>query len=197
MSSEVPPNPITNVFNEKDWIPTSSGSSSSTNAINTNITATDADGTFYPTFVSSTSGYKPQLVDSGMTYNPSTNTLTVGTLIGATSGTVTNAVTSDNVKVASGAVNTDYFPTFVSATTGASLPILADSALKYNPFTDTLYAGTFNGTVSGNIATATTADNVKIAQGTVNTDFQDKKVTGFDLGEDVIAILLDSNELLW
>ena len=127
MSSEVPPKPITNVFNEKDWIHTASGSSSSsTNAINTNITATDADGTFYPTFVSATSGYKPQLVDSGMTYNPSTNTLTVGTLIGATSGTVTNAVTSQNVVVASGSSNTDYFPTFVSAATGASLPSYID-----------------------------------------------------------------------
>ena len=31
----------------------------------------------------------------------------------------------------------------------------------------------------------------------VNTDFKDKKIVQFDIAEDVTAILLDSNEVLW
>ena len=51
MSSEPRPNPITNTFNVKDWIPsTSSGNSdfatNATNAVNTNITSTNQSGTF-------------------------------------------------------------------------------------------------------------------------------------------------------
>ena len=173
MSSEPPPYPITTTFNEKDWIPaTTSGGSSNfainaTNAVNTNITSTNTAGTFFPTFVSNTTGNLPQLVDDGMSYNPSTNTLTVGTLIGTVSG---NIQTADNVKIALGTVNTDYYPTFVTAT-GSSMPEFIDTQLKYNPFTDTLTVGTLIGTVSGNISTATTADNMKISLGNVNTDY--------------------------
>ena len=65
MSSQPPPNPITNDFNEANW-QVQSSNSNARDAINTQITATDANGTFYPTFVSDTSGFKPRLVDSGV-----------------------------------------------------------------------------------------------------------------------------------
>lgn len=47
-------------------------------ASTTTITNTSTDATFYPTFVSATSGNLPQLVDSDFTYNPSNGNLVVG-----------------------------------------------------------------------------------------------------------------------
>jgi hypothetical protein len=111
MASEPPPFPLTTVFNVADWIHVATGSggnsdfaTNSTNSVNTqnvNITATNTAGTYFPTFVASQSGNNPELVDSNMTYNPATNTLTVGTLVGAVSGNITNAVTSEKVVIAS------------------------------------------------------------------------------------------------
>ena len=186
MSSEPPPNPITNVFNVTDWIHVASGGGNSdfatnaTNSVNTqnvNITATDAAGTYYPTFVGSTSGNNPELIDNNMTYNPSTNTLTVGTLVGAVSGNITNAVTSNKVVIASNvADNTNYYPTFVTGSTSSSLPVLTGT-MRYNPFSDTFTAtnitatGTLSGSFSGTIATATTANNLKISQTASTSDF--------------------------
>jgi hypothetical protein len=187
MSSEPPPNPITNVFNVTDWIHVASSgggnsdfATNSTNSVNTqnvNITSTDSAGTYYPTFVGATSGNNPELVDSNMTYNPSTNTLTVGTLVGAVSGNITNAVTSDKVVIASNvADNQSYYPTFVTGSVSSSLPVLTGT-MRYNPFSDTFTAtnitatGTLSGTFTGTIATATTANNVKIAQTASTDDF--------------------------
>lgn len=48
------------------------------NATNTAITDTSTNATFYPTFVSSITGDLPQLVDSNLTYNPSTDIMTFG-----------------------------------------------------------------------------------------------------------------------
>ena len=49
-----------------------------TNATNTAITASATNSTFYPTFVSATTGNLPQLVDTNLTYNPSTDVMTFG-----------------------------------------------------------------------------------------------------------------------
>ena len=174
MSSEPPPFPITTTYNEKNWIPeTISGSSNfstnATNAVNTNITATNTAGTYFPTFVSNTTGNLPQLVDSSMFYDPSTNTLTVGTLVGTVSGSISNAVTSANVAVTAGTLNQDYFPTFVTGA-GPSLPVFTDSQMTYNPVTDTLTVGTLVGTVSGSISNAVTSSNVVVTAPSLNQD---------------------------
>lgn len=56
-----------------------------TNADNVAVAATSVNATFYPTFVDATTGDNAIEVDTDLTYNPSTNTLTVPTLV-ATSG---------------------------------------------------------------------------------------------------------------
>jgi hypothetical protein len=49
--------------------------STATDATNTAITASSTNASFYPTFVSATTGNLPQLVDTDLTYNPSTNVM--------------------------------------------------------------------------------------------------------------------------
>ena len=56
-----------------------------TNADNVAVSASSVNATFYPTFVDATSGDQAIEVDTDLTYNPSTNTLTVPNLV-ATSG---------------------------------------------------------------------------------------------------------------
>ena len=55
------------------------------------ISSTNSNGTYYPSFVSSTSGAQTGLVDSNFTYNPSTNTLTATNF----EGTATKAKYAD------------------------------------------------------------------------------------------------------
>lgn len=55
-----------------------------TNANNVTTTATSTNATFYPTFVDATTGNNAIEVDTDLTYNPSTNTLTVPTLVATT-----------------------------------------------------------------------------------------------------------------
>jgi hypothetical protein len=55
-----------------------------TNATNVGITAVSTNAAYYPTFVSATSGNNPVAVDADLTYNPSTNTLTAGTVTATT-----------------------------------------------------------------------------------------------------------------
>ena len=70
-----------------------------TNASNVGITEDNStDASFYPSFVNGTSGNKAHKVDSGLTYNPSTGTLTSagfqGTLTGNASGLSSTLVVS-------------------------------------------------------------------------------------------------------
>ena len=57
---------------------------SATNASNVAVTASSTNASFYPTFVSATTGNLAIAVDSDLTYNPSTNTLTAGTVTATT-----------------------------------------------------------------------------------------------------------------
>ena len=68
-----------------DWI--AANTTSVLNAINvgTNVNASNSDQ--FVTFVELSSGNNPIRVDAGIKYNPSTNTLTVGNIVGDISGT--------------------------------------------------------------------------------------------------------------
>ena len=100
----------------------------------------------------------------GLSFNPSTNTLTVANLTGlaslATSATTAlNATNTVNVGVTNNTTtNATYYLGFVSATSG-NLPLQVDSStLTFNPFTNTLTVDNLNGLAS--LATsATTALN--------------------------------------
>ncbi len=80
----------------------------STNVGVTNNTTTNA--TYYPTFVSATSGNLPLQVDSAtLTFNPSTNTLTVPNLSG-TASLATSATTALNSTQLNGQLASFYYP---------------------------------------------------------------------------------------
>jgi hypothetical protein len=55
-----------------------------TNANNVAVSASSVNATFYPTFVDATTGNQSVEVDTDLTYNPSTNTLTAGTVVATT-----------------------------------------------------------------------------------------------------------------
>ena len=143
-------NPSTNTLTA---VSMSGNSNSATRATNIAIGSSNNNTTFYPTFVSSTSGNRAATVDSGLTYNPGTNILTAGTF----SGTATVATTTNNLTIGSSNNNTTFYPVFASATSGDRAPTV-DAGLTYNPGTNVLTAGTFSGTAT----TAQTASNVAL-----------------------------------
>ena len=63
---------------------TATNATDATNADNVAVTATSTNATYYPTFVDATTGDNAIEVDTDLTYNPSTNTLTVPTLVATT-----------------------------------------------------------------------------------------------------------------
>ena len=110
------------------------------------------------------------------TYNPGSNTLTVGTLVGDVTGTATtasyvsaakvdgtvaSATNATNINVASDGGNAEHFVIFTDSATGNNRP-KSDAGLKYNPSTNIL---TTTVTQANN---ATTAANVALT--TSNTD---------------------------
>jgi len=155
MSSEPRPNPITNTFNVKDWIPTTSSGNSdfatnATNAVtssNVVVSAPSLNQDHYPTFVSASTGASlPEIADPDLKYNPCTNTLTATnvTVTGALTATVATATTAtnaDKIKVTTGSGATPLSLALVDGITG-NVNTLASSALTYTPSTDTLSVGT-------------------------------------------------------
>jgi hypothetical protein len=63
---------------------TAGSATNATNTTNVGITAVSTNAAYYPAFVSATSGNNPVAVDADLTYNPSTNTLTAGTVTATT-----------------------------------------------------------------------------------------------------------------
>jgi hypothetical protein len=92
---------------------------SATNATNSGITAVATNATFYPTFVSATTGNLPLDVNSSLTYNPSTATLSSTTFAGALSGNATTATTATNVT--GGGAGALVYQTAASTSTTLSL----------------------------------------------------------------------------
>ena len=118
----------------------------------TDITITDSTataGTFYPTFVNSAGTNKSVRLDTGFSYVPSTDTLTVTNV----NGTTTHAIDITVTDTTSGAGT--YYPTFVN-TAGTQKSIRLDTDLTFTPTTNTLTCPNF----AGNATSATTATNL-------------------------------------
>jgi|SaaInlV_100m_DNA_2_1039680.scaffolds.fasta_scaffold03447_2 hypothetical protein len=81
-----------------------------TNAANVAIAANATDSARYLTFVTGSSGNLPLLMDTGITYNPSSNTLATTNFVGALSG---NATTSSGLLIGS----TTYLPSTSATST--------------------------------------------------------------------------------
>jgi hypothetical protein len=139
-------NPSTNNLTATLFVGDLSGNflGSITNATNANITDTNTNATYYPTFVDG-SGNKPLGADIStgpLTYNPSTgelgcqrvsstgNIITGGLFVGGLTGTIN--VTDTNT-------NATYYPTFVDGSGNKSLNAdIGTGPLSYNPSTGTL-----------------------------------------------------------
>jgi hypothetical protein len=166
-----------------------------TNVGITNNTTTNA--TYYPTFVSATSGNLPLQVDSAaLTFNPSTNTLTVANLTGlaslATSATTAlNATNAVNAQIANNApVSGTYNAGTITLTnlTGGTFNITGLSGtdtfvtgFTYSPTTNTITLaqnqGQPNKTVSINTVSGLTVSDLT-ANRLVYTTTAGKLITG-------------------
>lgn len=74
----------------------------STNATNIAVNPSSGDASFYPTFVSTTTGNLPPLVDTQLSYNPSSNTLMVPNI---NVSSIIQSGSSSLVKIVSGTIS--------------------------------------------------------------------------------------------
>ena len=105
--------------------------------------------------------------DGDFHYNPSTGTVTATTFAGALSGnatTSTTATTATNVTVsANNTANETCYPLLVDGATGGQ-GAETDTALSYNPSTNTLTVGTVSGALSGTATNAALLDSLDSSQ---------------------------------
>jgi hypothetical protein len=117
-----------------------------TNASNMLVTQVATNASFFPLFVASSStGYQAVDVGTGLSFNPSTNTLSTTTFSGALSG---NATTATSATTATNAINigitndtttnATMFPLWVTANTGNLPAKVTSTKLFYNPSTSLL-----------------------------------------------------------
>ena len=125
------------------------------------------DETVYPVFVDGATGTQGAETDTGLSYNPSTNVLTTTTFSGALSGnatTSTTATTATNVTVsANNTANETLYPLMADGATGGQ-GCETDTALSYNPSTNTLTVGTVSGALSGTATNAALLDSLDSSQ---------------------------------
>jgi hypothetical protein len=157
----------------------------------TNVTVTANNGTnetVYLTFVDGSTGTQGIETDTALSYNPSTNTLTVGTVVG-------NISSADQVKTVTTDTGTHYL-TFVDSDNGSATneTVRTDGDLSYNAATNLLTAGnvTATGTVTADhvqTATLTTTGNVTVGgdltvAGTTTT----VNSTVVEIGDNIIRV---------
>lgn len=118
------------------------------NSTTSTVTPDNSLGTFYPTFVSATSGNLPLKSDEGISYNPSLNILSTSV---------------SKVVITPDSTDTDLYIPFVTATSG-NRELLADIGLRFNPADNMLTVD--NATIvnmtgtSSQVVITNTTDNV-------------------------------------
>jgi len=112
--------------------------------------------TFYPVFSNTvTAGNTTVGVNSGLSYNPATGTLTATNFAGAISGTIGTANVSLYESVTALTTNQTFYPQFSNiSTTGNTISGVATN-LTFNPGTGVLTATTFSG--AGSFSTVSTS----------------------------------------
>ena len=145
---------------------TATTATTATNATNTTITSIGVSSSFYPTFVSATTGNLTHYVNGNLNYNPATSTLSVPSI----TGNITNInTTSDNT-------NGTYYIPFSKTTAVANTQLFLDdttTALTYNPATSTITSGNIivsassstNTITSSQIAVANAGGTLTLNQG--------------------------------
>jgi hypothetical protein len=192
---------VTNGTNTTTINPASITSATFTGSLNgtanfastTVVTVDNSSPITYPTFVTGTSGNQGQKVDTNLTYNALSNTLTVPNLDGNASTASTASVSNNvnNAAVTTGGpygvayMNNSAGTTFISSDTagshltfnpssntlatrfltvnGATTAISAPNATAISFPSATVTATTFTGALNGNANTATNANTANIA----------------------------------
>jgi hypothetical protein len=151
---------------------TATTATTATNANNLLVTQVATNASFFPLFVgSSVTGNQAVDLGTGITFNPSTNTLTTTTFVGALTGNATSATTTTTATNATNTAITDdtttnatMYPTWVTTTTGNLPHKVSSTKLTFNPSTSTLTATNF----AGNATTATSATSATTATNATN-----------------------------
>ncbi|WJZ48412.1 hypothetical protein [Synechococcus phage DSL-LC02] len=168
------------------------GIASTAHTVKTVQNSTNAS--FYPTFVDSDNAVatgESVYTDAGISYNPSSNTLTVGSLVfDGGGGSITGiASTAKQIEtVTAGDNNASYYLTFVDSHNATAAPetVYTDAGIYYNPSSNTLTVA--NLTVDGsttqvNTTTLTVEDNlIELAK-------VDGSAPGADVNKDVGLLL--------
>lgn len=129
-------------------------SASTVGVTDTTVDLVSPAGPYYLTFVTSTSGNQSIRTDSNsLTYDPTTNTLSVGTMVGTVSNATNISVTNTPT------TNATYYLTFVDGISGNRTIRTDGTTLTYNPSSDTLTVAN----LSGNASTATSATSATSA----------------------------------
>jgi hypothetical protein len=133
-------------------------------------------------FKSALSGTLQDLTNNNFQYNPSTNRLSAGTFVGNLEGTANNATNASKVMSSLDTANASRFIPFKDQSLlPGNAGDLYNSQLQYNPSTNTLTAGTFNGSLSGNVSgNATTASGITIRSGLTPTSIGTAGQIGYD-----------------
>jgi hypothetical protein len=155
------------------------GNASSADQVKT-VTAGDAAGTYYVTFVNSLNGSATNetvYTDDGIYYNPGTNTFTTQHALftgnvevqGTLTGTATTATRANSVDVVGVATNQNYYITLVDSS-GNSKSIGVDSEFLYNPNTNTFTVGTGVGVTqfSSSVSTGSSTSSVPTSSAVIN-----------------------------
>ena len=141
-----------------------------TNVSVTNISSTNTDFTLVMSDGSNTSTGRALGMDSGLTYNPSTNVLTAGTLVGNVTG---NADTADQVKTQTTTTSSNHYLTFVDSNNGSATAetVYTDASLHYNPVTNQFTAPGVNLTILSldGVDVTSTAAELNILDGVTAT----------------------------
>ena len=165
-------NPSSNTLTAGTFSGSLSGNAStaSTAAVATTValSATNlTDATHYITFVDTATGNENVRTDTGLTYNPSSNTITASIFAGSLTGNADTATTAAKATTVTlvptnNPVSATYYPVFVDSASG-DREARTDTGLTFNPNTNTLTTTTFVGNLTGNANTATTAGTVTTA----------------------------------
>jgi hypothetical protein len=130
-------------------------------------------GTFYPTFsnTNTSSGNTTVGVNSSLTYNAGTGTLTATTFSGAFSGAITGTATTANATIYTGVTNTStgtYYPMLSAQSTTGNAQAAVNGSLSYNAATGNLTATTFTG--AGVFSTVSTTGVASLGANVVITN---------------------------
>ena len=148
-----------------EWINTSSAAVGSATSVS--ITSENTNATRFIGFFEDSSGVDNIRVDTNLTYNPSTNTLTAGTFSGNLANTLT-LNTSGTGLSGSTSFNNSGAATF-TVTSNATSSNTASTIVARNA-SGNFSAGTISATFSGNGASVTSLNASNLSSGTVNVN---------------------------